>query len=88
MLPSNVNVDIDYGSWPILPIFNLLQEKGNVSNRDMFTTFNMGIGLVLVVNEADAAEALQQLKSSGEEAYIIGRVTEGDARVTFTGADV
>lgn len=54
----------------------------------MFTTFNMGIGLVLVVNEADANEALEQLKASGEEAYIIGRVTEGDARVTFTGADV
>lgn len=88
MLPSSVNVDIDYGSWPILPIFNLLQQKGDVSNRDMFTTFNMGIGLVLVVNEADAAKTLEQLKASGEEAYIIGRVTEGDARVTFTGADV
>lgn len=81
-------MDIEYGSWPILPIFDLLQKTGDVSNRDMFTTFNMGIGLVLVVNEADAAQALEELKASGEEAYVIGRVTEGDARVTFTGADV
>lgn len=88
MLPDHVNVDIDYGSWPILPIFELMQKKGSISNRDMFTTFNMGIGLVLVVSEQDAAEALRVLKEQGEEAYVIGRVTEGDAVVTFTGADV
>ena len=88
VLPEHVNVDIQYGSWPILPIFRLLQEKGSVSNRDMFTTFNMGIGLVLVVDEADAALTLEQLRAAGETGYIIGRVTEGTAQVTFTGADV
>lgn len=88
MLPDGVNVDIEYGSWPILPIFKLMQEKGSISNKDMFTTFNMGIGMVLVVKEQDADGALQYLRSAGEEAYVIGRVTEGERIVTFTGAEV
>ncbi|MGC6589706.1 phosphoribosylformylglycinamidine cyclo-ligase [Paenibacillus sp. Dod16] len=88
MLPDGVNVDIEYGSWPILPIFKLMQEKGSISNKDMFTTFNMGIGMVLVVNEQDADGVLQYLRSAGEEAYVIGRVTEGERIVTFTGAEV
>ncbi|MNL76177.1 Phosphoribosylformylglycinamidine cyclo-ligase [compost metagenome] len=88
MLPEGVNVEINYGSWPILPVFDLLQNKGGVSNRDMFTTFNMGVGLVLVVAEADGERALELLKAAGEEAYLIGRVTEGERIVTFTGAEV
>lgn len=88
MLPANVNVDIRYGSWPILPIFELMQSKGSIANRDMFTTYNMGIGLVLVVSEGDAQQTLELLKASGEEAYIIGSVTPGESVVTFTGADV
>ena len=88
VLPEGVDVEINYGSWPILPIFDLLQSKGNVSNRDMFTTFNMGIGLVLVVNPEDGERALELLKASGEEAYLIGTVTEGERKVTFTGAEV
>ncbi|MFM9281330.1 phosphoribosylformylglycinamidine cyclo-ligase [Paenibacillus jiagnxiensis] len=88
MLPDNVNVDIEYGSWPILPIFKLLQDKGAISNSDMFTTFNMGIGLVMVVKQEDAESALTILREQGEEAYLIGRVTDGDSRVTFTGAEV
>jgi phosphoribosylformylglycinamidine cyclo-ligase len=51
----------------------------------MYTTFNMGIGLVIVVAEADKAEALRQLQEAGESAYLIGRVTEGDKVVTFSG---
>ncbi|OBZ07529.1 phosphoribosylformylglycinamidine cyclo-ligase [Bacillus sp. FJAT-27264] len=88
VLPDGVNVEINYGSWPILPIFNLLQSKGEVTNRDMFTTFNMGVGLVLVVDAANGERALELLKASGEEAYIIGTVTEGERIVTFTGAEV
>ncbi|OMF92482.1 phosphoribosylformylglycinamidine cyclo-ligase [Paenibacillus sp. FSL R7-0337] len=88
VLPDNVNVEINYGSWPIQPVFSLMQSKGQVSNRDMFTTFNMGVGLVLVVAEADGERALELLKASGEEAYRIGTVTEGERIVTFTGAEV
>lgn len=88
MLPANVNVEINHGSWPILPIFKLMQQKGNISNKDMFTTFNMGIGMVIVVSEADAEKTIESLRANGEEAYTIGRVTEGNQVVTFTGADV
>ena len=88
VLPEGVNVEIEYGSWPILPIFSLLQEKGNVSNRDMFTTFNMGIGMVIVVAGDEAESALKALQAAGENPYVIGRVTEGVREVTFTGVEV
>ncbi|SDF51945.1 phosphoribosylformylglycinamidine cyclo-ligase [Fontibacillus panacisegetis] len=88
VLPDGVNVEVDYGTWPILPIFSLLQEKGNVSNRDMFTTFNMGIGFVIVVAKEDEEASLAALRAAGENPYVIGRVTEGDRIVTFKGAEV
>lgn len=85
MLPEGVNVEIQHGTWPVLPIFELMQAKGEISDSDMYTTFNMGIGLVMVVADADKEEALRQLKEAGEEAYLIGRVTEGEKVVTFAG---
>ncbi|WP_169086078.1 phosphoribosylformylglycinamidine cyclo-ligase [Paenibacillus sp. PL91] len=88
VLPDGVNVDVEYGSWPILPIFDLMQTKGGITNRDMFTTFNMGIGLVVVVPADQANEALRIAAELGEQAYRIGTVTEGSRIVTFTGADV
>lgn len=88
VLPNHVNVDIEYGTWPILPIFQLMQEKGAISNKDMFTTFNMGIGMVIVISEEHAQTALEVLKEQGEAAYVIGKVTEGSSIVTFTGAEV
>jgi phosphoribosylformylglycinamidine cyclo-ligase len=88
VLPDGVNVEIDYGSWPIQPIFRLLQEAGSVSNNDMFRTFNMGIGMVAVVAEADADAAVRLLQEQGEEVYRLGRVTAGDRSVTFQGAVV
>ncbi|WNQ12162.1 phosphoribosylformylglycinamidine cyclo-ligase [Paenibacillus aurantius] len=87
-LPDGVNVEIDYGSWPILPIFELLQKAGSITNNDMFRTFNMGIGMVVIVSEEQAAAAEQAAKELGESVYRLGRVTEGDKQVTFTGADV
>ncbi|ACS99547.1 phosphoribosylformylglycinamidine cyclo-ligase [Paenibacillus sp. JDR-2] len=88
VLPEGVNVNVEYGSWPILPIFQLMQEKGAITNRDMFTTFNMGIGLIVVVPAEQAEEALKAAAELGEAAYRIGTVTEGNRVVTFTGADV
>jgi phosphoribosylformylglycinamidine cyclo-ligase len=88
VLPDGVNVDIEYGSWPILPIFGLMQDKGAITNRDMFTTFNMGIGLVIVVPADQAEKAIQVSEELGEKAYRIGTVTEGNRIVTFTGAEV
>jgi phosphoribosylformylglycinamidine cyclo-ligase len=87
-LPEGVNVEIAYGSWPVLPIFKLLQERGKISNRDMFTTFNMGIGMVAVVPADQTDEAVRTLAEQGVEAYRIGTVTPGSRVVTFTGADM
>ncbi|TCZ78445.1 phosphoribosylformylglycinamidine cyclo-ligase [Paenibacillus albiflavus] len=88
VLPQGVNVEIEYGSWPILPIFELMQREGEISHRDMFTTFNMGIGMVMVVPADQADKAVQIAEEQGEKVYRIGRVTEGDRIVTFGGVEV
>jgi len=88
VLPGDVDVEIEYGSWPILPIFRHLQELGTISNRDMFTTFNMGIGMVMIVPAEQADETLAAARELGETAYRIGTVVPGSRKVTFKGADV
>lgn len=91
VLPEGVHVEIDYGSWPILPIFKLMQADGGISHEDMFRTFNMGIGMVLIVDEQDAERVLQAAGDAGERAYRIGRTVAGAAgerAVTFTGVTV
>ncbi|MWC31110.1 phosphoribosylformylglycinamidine cyclo-ligase [Paenibacillus sp. MMS18-CY102] len=88
VLPEGVNVNVEYGTWPIQPIFTLMQNKGEITNRDMFTTFNMGVGLVVIVPAEQADEALRVLAEQGEKAYRIGDVTAGNRIVTFTGAEV
>lgn len=88
MLPDGVDVAIEYGSWPILPIFQLLQESGSISNNDMFRTFNMGIGMVIIVSEQQAADAVAIFAEHGEQVYTLGRVTAGEKIVTFNGAVV
>jgi phosphoribosylformylglycinamidine cyclo-ligase len=85
MLPENCSAEIDNGSWPIPSIFNVLQREGELSQEEMFNIFNMGIGMVVVVDEADLIPVLRDLESQGEQAYIIGRVKEGSG-VTFGGA--
>jgi phosphoribosylformylglycinamidine cyclo-ligase len=81
MIPEGLRVNIQKGSWPILPIFDLLKSLGNMADRDIFNTFNMGIGMVLAV-EADKADNITAyLKSVGQDAYIIGSITEGEAGV-------
>ncbi|MFD0694391.1 phosphoribosylformylglycinamidine cyclo-ligase [Paenibacillus sp. GCM10027628] len=88
VLPDGVNVEIQYGSWPILPIFSLMQREGGISNNDMFRTFNMGIGMVIIVGADDAEKAIAAAEKQGEKVYRLGVVTEGDRVVTFQGAEV
>lgn len=88
VLPDGVNVDIQYGSWPILPIFSLMQREGGITNNDMFRTFNMGIGMVIIVNADDAEKAIAAAEAQGEKVYRLGVVTEGERVVTFQGAEV
>lgn len=69
---------IDASSLKILPIFNLLQKTGNVPERDMFNTYNMGVGMSIVVSAEDADKAVQILNANGEQAYIMGEIADGE----------
>ncbi|AMQ22281.1 phosphoribosylformylglycinamidine cyclo-ligase [Geobacillus sp. JS12] len=84
MLPPGIGARIQLGSWPILPIFDFLREKGSLEEEEMFSVFNMGIGLVLAVSPETAAPLVEWLSERGEPAYIIGEVAEG-ADVSFAG---
>lgn len=81
MVPDDLRVSIQKGSWPILPIFELLKNLGNMDDRDIFNTFNMGIGMVLAVEANMADEITAYLKSVGQDAFIIGSITEGASGV-------
>ncbi|WP_010678034.1 phosphoribosylformylglycinamidine cyclo-ligase [Bacillus timonensis] len=87
MLPEGVGAEIDYGSWPIPPIFDLLQATGNLERKEMFNIFNMGIGMVLAVDEAFLHGVIELLEEEGEKAYIIGRIKNGNG-VTFGGGSL
>lgn len=80
-IPAGLKAKVDIGSFEIPPIFKLMQKLGNVEEREMFNTFNMGIGLVLVVKGSDAQEILSTLDSMGEKAYIIGSVIRGEGGI-------
>lgn len=86
MLPKGTAVVIQEGSWPMPAIFQLIQKLGNLSEEDMYNTFNMGIGLVLALDKEDADEALACLEALGEKAYMIGQVEEGDQSIRFGGS--
>lgn len=81
MLPEGLGIKVKKGSWPILPIFDLLQSLGNISEKDMFNTFNMGIGLAIVVDSKIAGEVVSYLNRDKEDAYIIGEIVSGKSEV-------
>lgn len=82
-LPDGFTAQIDRKALRILPIFDLLQKTGDIPERDMFNTYNMGVGMSLVVDSDKADEALQILKANGEDAYLIGEITKSDAGVVI-----
>lgn len=83
MLRDGVALNIDVNSYNRKPIFDLIQKTGNIPTRDMYNTFNMGIGMAVIVPEADVEKALELLKSQGEEAYVIGEVVEGNKEINL-----
>jgi phosphoribosylformylglycinamidine cyclo-ligase len=85
ILPEGTAAQIEYGSWPVPPIFTLIEEKGAISKKDMFRTFNMGIGMIAIVKNEDAVKAIHALEEAGESAFLIGRVTSGSKDVQFGG---
>ncbi|MCR4874525.1 MAG: phosphoribosylformylglycinamidine cyclo-ligase [Clostridia bacterium] len=77
-IPKGLGVKIKKSDVKILPIFKLIQKTGNIDERDMFNTFNMGVGMSVVVAKEDAAKAVEILKANGEDAYIIGEIVKSE----------
>ncbi|MGE5678149.1 MAG: phosphoribosylformylglycinamidine cyclo-ligase [Pseudomonadota bacterium] len=84
-IPAGLKAEIELGSWEIPHIFKLMQRLGNIEEREMLNTFNMGIGLVMAVNSGDAPEILKALRELGEKAYVIGSVVKGEGGIGFCG---
>ena len=82
-IPDGLGAKIKRNSVRILPIFDLIQREGNISERDMFNTFNMGVGMSVVVSSEDSEKALASLKASGEDAYVIGEIVSSDDKITI-----
>ncbi|MFF2877922.1 phosphoribosylformylglycinamidine cyclo-ligase [Gottfriedia sp. NPDC057991] len=87
MLPEGIGAEIDYGSWPIQPIFDLLEEIGELKREEMFNIFNMGIGMVLAISEENLHDTIKLLEEDGEKVFIIGRTKAGEG-VTFGGGSL
>ena len=77
MMTDGLTARIRLDSFPKLPIFQLIQDKGNIPQRDMYNTFNMGIGMILALPDGQAQQALSVLADAGESAYAIGEVVAG-----------
>ena len=81
MMTEGLTAQIKLDTFPRLPIFDLIQKKGEIPERDMYNTFNMGIGMILALPAQQATQALEILKAAGERAYQIGQVVSGEAGV-------
>jgi len=80
-IPDGFGAKIDRKSIKVLPIFDLIQKTGNISERDMFNTFNMGVGMSVVVGKDDANKALEILRANGEDAYVIGEIVKSENKI-------
>lgn len=83
ILPERAAVEIDKGSWPVLPVFTLMQQIGNVSEVEMYRTFNMGVGMVIITSASDLDTVASHLKQQGAMVYQIGRVIKGKREVSI-----
>ena len=83
VLPIGTAVEIQLGTWPILPVFKLMQQLGSVSDAEMFRSFNMGVGMVIVCSEADVEKLQNHFSTRDETCYRIGRIVAGDQFVVF-----
>ena len=84
-LPEDMGAEIDATAWPVPPIFNLLKEWGNVDWHEMYRTFNMGIGMIIIAAADEAEKIKADLESRGEAVYEIGKVTQGSHEVIVKG---
>ena len=82
-IPEGFGAKIQKSAIKTLPIFDLIAKTGNISERDMFNTFNMGVGMSVVVAKEDADKAIEILKANGEDAYIMGEIIKSDESVVI-----
>ena len=80
-IPKGLGAKIEKKNVRVLPIFKLLQEAGNIPERDMYNTYNMGVGMSIVVAKEDAQKAIEILKANGEDAYVLGEIVESEEGV-------
>ncbi|HKC87866.1 MAG TPA: AIR synthase-related protein, partial [Blastocatellia bacterium] len=83
ILPANVDVAIKEGSWPVLPVFNLLRKIGDVPHEDMLRTFNLGIGMVVIAGPKFLQFLEDKFNCARQEFYVIGEVVNGSGKVRF-----
>ncbi|MBO5104245.1 MAG: phosphoribosylformylglycinamidine cyclo-ligase [Ruminococcus sp.] len=81
VLPDGISAKIERNAVQVLPIFDLIKRSGDIPERDMFNTFNMGVGMVVSVDRNDADKAIDVLRKAGEDAYILGELVESDEGV-------
>ena len=82
-IPEGLTAKIKKSDVRVLPIFKLIEKVGNIPERDMYNTFNMGVGMSVVVDKNDVDKALEILKAHGEDAYVLGEIIEGDEGVVL-----
>ena len=83
ILPKNLNVVIEKKSWDVLPIFEFIQKCGKVSDEEMYHVFNMGIGMVFIMNKKYADKFLKESKSLKYRSNVIGHITSGNGKVSI-----
>ena len=82
-IPAGLGARIEKKNVRVLPIFDLIQKRGEISEHDMFNTYNMGVGMSIVVAKQDAQKALQVLQEQGEEAYVLGEIIRSEDPVVL-----
>lgn len=82
-VPAGLGADIERAAVKVLPIFDLIAKTGGISERDMFNTFNMGVGMSIVVAPEDVEKSLEILKENGENAYVIGKIVKSDDKIVI-----
>jgi phosphoribosylformylglycinamidine cyclo-ligase len=80
-IPDGLGARIEKEKIRVLPIFNLIAQKGGISERDMFNTYNMGVGMSVVVPAEEAEKAIRILKDQGVDAYLIGEIIQSDEKI-------
>jgi phosphoribosylformylglycinamidine cyclo-ligase len=83
MLPAGCAAEVDRASWTVPPIFAFVQTRGGIAEGEMLRAFNMGVGLVVCVDDGASSRAHEILRAAGEQPFVLGRVVAGDRSVRY-----